>query len=1088
MSRQESGNGQSRSDEGSSRSARILWIVFIAATLGVALAGRLYFDAQSRDLLARQGEALSAVRDLKIGQLIEWRANRLEDGTFIATDPALRDEVDRWVADPNDVAAAETLRQWMKVTTETKGYSGVAIMSPDGSRWLSTSADSLPDSPERAEAEKARGSTEATLTDFFLDPATSQPRLDVVAPLVGGSEKTRAVVVLNRDPRNFLYPMLQKWPSPSKSSETLLVRRDNGGVLYLNNLRFQTNAALRSKLPLSNRKLLAVQAVEGSAHTAEGIDYRGTPVFGAVGRVGDTPWYVVAKIDRAEAFSGLARSQWLISIAAIVLTALIGMGLAFAWRQRTIEYYRKQLETERSEALLSQQYNLLTRYASDAVILADEQLRIIQANERAIALYGYTEDELALLTLDSLLAPDVDGLTTSMAAALIGDSGELIEVRQRRADGSVIDAEMTTQAMVIDDQILYLTITRDVTARKATERALEESRMLLESVIGSTPDAIYVKDPAGRYLLFNHGAELVTGKNAPDVLGRDDTFLFPAEEAKTVMDGDRAVMDGGVAVNYDEHVTASDGTIHHFSSTKGPLFDHNGNVRGLFGFARDITARKTAEDDLVRTTAFLENLLDYANAPIVVWDSDLNITRFNHACERLTRRGADEVVGKHLRVLFPDESVDDSLLQIARTAQGVYWEAVEVPILRADGQVRIAVWNSANIYDAEKRLVATIAQGTDVTESRATERKLRDSELRFRSIVDCSPTAIYLYHLESDDRLVLTAANPASDVIIGIDHSTLLGKTIEEAFPNLVQTEIPDMYRAIARGELPPRTFEIPYGDNRFSGYYLVTVFQTGPDLVAVDFLDISDRKRAEEELAARSEDLQRSNAELERFAYVASHDLQEPLRMVASYTQLLQRRYEGRLDADADEFIGYAVDGANRMQRLINELLAYSRVGSQGVEFVEADLEQVFGEVMKALSVSITESEAVIRHEPLPTVACDPTQIGQVFQNLIANAIKFRGEDAPLIYVGVESTEAEWVFSVQDNGLGIEPEYFERIFVIFQRLQSRADYPGTGMGLAICKRIVERHGGRTWVESTPGQGSTFYFTLPKRGESQHVV
>jgi chemotaxis family two-component system sensor kinase Cph1 len=256
---------------------------------------------------------------------------------------------------------------------------------------------------------------------------------------------------------------------------------------------------------------------------------------------------------------------------------------------------------------------------------------------------------------------------------------------------------------------------------------------------------------------------------------------------------------------------------------------------------------------------------------------------------------------------------------------------------------------------------------------------------------------------------------------------------------------------------------------------------------VVVTFIDITDRKRALEELAARTEDLARSNSELEKFAYIASHDLQEPLRMVASYTQLLQRRYQGQLDADADEFIAFAVDGATRMQRLINELLAYSRVGSQGEPFVEADLEPVLDGVLEMLKLAIADSNATVTHDAMPTLACDPTQIGQVFQNLIANAIKFRRDDPPRIHIGVEASDDEWVFSVRDNGLGIEPEYFDRIFVIFQRLQSRTDYPGTGMGLAICKRIVERHGGRTWVESEEGVGSTFYFTLGTQGRDNYV-
>ena len=250
--------------------------------------------------------------------------------------------------------------------------------------------------------------------------------------------------------------------------------------------------------------------------------------------------------------------------------------------------------------------------------------------------------------------------------------------------------------------------------------------------------------------------------------------------------------------------------------------------------------------------------------------------------------------------------------------------------------------------------------------------------------------------------------------------------------------------------------------------------------------LEIQERKRTEAALALRSEELARSNAELEQFAYVASHDLQEPLRMVGSFVQLLERRYKDVLDAKGREHISYAVDGARRMQMLIQDLLAFSRVGTQGKEFAPTNFNSVVRSVLNNLREAIGESGAKVNCAPLPTLPADDSQMGQLFQNLISNAVKFRGEQGPSIQITAEPSDAHWKFAVKDNGIGIDQRHSDRIFLIFQRLHNRREYAGTGIGLAICKKIVDRHGGKIWVESEPGKGSTFLFTLPNKGGSRH--
>ena len=242
-----------------------------------------------------------------------------------------------------------------------------------------------------------------------------------------------------------------------------------------------------------------------------------------------------------------------------------------------------------------------------------------------------------------------------------------------------------------------------------------------------------------------------------------------------------------------------------------------------------------------------------------------------------------------------------------------------------------------------------------------------------------------------------------------------------------------------------------------------------------------TERKRVETLLALRASELTRSNADLEQFAYVASHDLQEPLRMVTSYVQLLERRYKGRLDQDADDFIGFAVDGVARMQALIDDLLTYSRVDARSAAPSATSADRALEMALANLRVAMEESGAEVTHDPLPTVSVESSQLTQVFQNLIANAIKFRGQTEPRIHVWAQDMKDEWQLAVRDNGTGIESEHFNRIFIVFQRLHGRSEYSGNGIGLAICKKIVQRGGGRIWVQSEPGKGSTFHFTIPKR-------
>ncbi|PYJ02479.1 MAG: hypothetical protein DME25_15885 [Verrucomicrobia bacterium] len=385
----------------------------------------------------------------------------------------------------------------------------------------------------------------------------------------------------------------------------------------------------------------------------------------------------------------------------------------------------------------------------------------------------------------------------------------------------------------------------------------------------------------------------------------------------------------------------------------------------------------------------------------------------------------------------------------------------------------------------------TAALNTELAERKRAEQSLRDSEALYHSLVDTLPINI----LRKDLNGRVTYGNRGYCERMGKPLSALLGKTDYDLFPKeLAEKYLRDDEKVVCTGEMFEDIEEHRSGDGQRLYVHVLKapVRDAKAKIVGtqVIFWDVTARKLAEEALEKAAAELARSNKELEQFAYVASHDLQEPLRMITSYTQLIAKRYKEKLDDDAQEFMHFAVDGARRMQKLIQGLLEYSRVGTRGKPFEPTDCEQMLSDALANLKVALEESGATVTRDPLPKLMADSIQLTQLFQNLIANALKFRTEKPPHIHLGVERRlrvnaaslnvpPYEWIFQVRDNGIGIERRYFERVFIIFQRLHTPDRYPGTGIGLAICKKIVERHGGRIWVESEPGCGTTFSFALP---------
>jgi PAS domain S-box-containing protein len=620
-------------------------------------------------------------------------------------------------------------------------------------------------------------------------------------------------------------------------------------------------------------------------------------------------------------------------------------------------------------------------------------------------------------------------------------------------------------------------------------QALPETLLAAQELLESLPVPVFFKDRAGNYLGVNKAWEEFFGIPREKFLGKRVQDLYPLspEVAAKHHAMDEELWQHPGHQSYEITVAAQGGRMRDTIYYKATLHGDDGDVAGLIGTIVDISDRKQAESALRESEARFRLTFELAGSGIAHVGMDGRFLRVNRSLCNILGYSAEEFAARTVKDISHPDDRDVADAQRARLLSGELESTrLQKRFLRKDGATVWVDLTVALVRDAEGRTLYDIAVFDDDTERKNAESALRESEERFRSLTEVSSD----WYWEQDENFRFTIVSRGIQDSIGVPPEALIGKRRWDAAVVGMSEADWAAHKATLEAHQPFQDLE--YGRINASGRvsYLGAsgkpVFDERGRFKGYRGVgrDITARKTAEAALRQAHDELARSNAELEQFAYVASHDLQEPLRMVSSYTQLLLRRYGERFDGDAKEFMDFIVDGAARMKQLIEDLLAYSRVRTRGREFRSVACEEVLGRVLVNLRAAIEASGATVTHDPLPTIEGDDSQLVQLFQNLIGNALKFRGAAAPQVHVGAIERDAEWDLCFRDNSIGIEPQSFERIFLVFQRLHDKGEYPGTGIGLAICKKVVDRHGGRIWVESKSGEGSTFRFTLPKhRGE-----
>jgi PAS domain S-box-containing protein len=740
-------------------------------------------------------------------------------------------------------------------------------------------------------------------------------------------------------------------------------------------------------------------------------------------------------------------------------------------------------------------YRGLLEAAPDAIVVVNQDGGIVLLNLQAEKQFGYQRDELLGQKITRIIPEGfaerliADG-TRTPNEALAQQIGMGVELSGRRKDGSRFPIEIMLSPLESAEGILVTAAIRNITTRKDSEARY---RGLLEAA----PDAMVVVNQDGEIVLVNAQVEKQFGYRRDELIGQRFKKIIPEGFAeRLIADASRSTAEA-LAQHIGEGIELSgrrkDRTEFPIEIMLSPLE----SVEGILVTAaiRNISARKSAEAHLAKAEGkrhFVENSLresedryrmlldgikDYA---IFMMDPRGQILSWNAGAELMKGYRADEIIGQNFSCFFPTEDIErgrpEAMLRLTSAAGRHEEQGMRV---RKDGSRFLSSLTFTALYDQAGNLRGFSEFSHDLTES-------KESAAKYRGLLEAAPDAMVVVNQAG----VIVLVNLQAEKQFGYRRDELVGQKVMNIIPEgFAERLIADATRSTAEALAQHIGEGIELSGRRKDGTEFPIEIMLSPlesaegILVTAAIRNISARKKSEQELAVANQVLEESNLELKQFAYIASHDLQTPLRSITGFVQLLQQEYEGKLDEQAQDWILRTVGAVARMQTLIGDLLSYSRVEARSGAFTQIPFLDIVNDALFLLESSIHDSGGQVACGKLPIVMGDRSQLVQLMQNLIGNGLAYRSDKPPHIHISAKRSGKDWIFSISDNGIGIDPKHYEQIFEIFKRLHNQKDKPGTGIGLAVCRRVVNRHGGKIWVESEPGHGSTFHFTIPEGTE-----
>jgi len=810
----------------------------------------------------------------------------------------------------------------------------------------------------------------------------------------------------------------------------------------------------------------------------------------------------------------LAFIQQLETILLVIALVVIFLEVVFIFKPalKKVNTYIQSLKNlddklKESEALFKNAFH----YSAVGMTIADIDGQLLQVNESICQMIGYTKNELLHQNLNQFIVKDDIEKDTALFKELLNNSRKSYTVEKRflNKENKIIWTLLSVSIITnnSNDSVQIVSQIENITAIKEAEIALVAEKKLLRTIIDNLPINVYVKDVLSRKMLANKAeVEYMGAKDESEILGKSDVELFPSDSAKISLKEDQLVLKHGEAIiDKETYNFKIDGGDSWFLTSKIPLKNDENQIIGLLGISHNISERKAIEHKLEVALNNLQNILDATHqVSIIGTDVYGTITIFNKGAERLLGYSANEVIHKNSPIIFHkleevEKRSEELSVEFNRSIQGFdvfvtfanqnEFDSREWTYTRKDGSTFPVQLIITPMKDLDGTVTGYLGVAVDITNLKKSQIALKQSELQFRALFELSPVGIALNDYTTGNFL---DANHSLLSTTGYTKEQIKEKNFWNIMPIKHKKLKVDILKSLRENGLYG-PFESEYiKENNKSYPVLITGVQitdaNGRILLWSVIQDISEIKQKEtqlntlnKEIEKRNTALQITNKELEQFAYVASHDLQEPLRMISGFLTKLEKKYRDQLDENALQYIFFAVDGAARMRNLITDLLAYSRAGKVEYQTEIVNIAEILTNVVSLLRTTIEEKKADISWTNMPTLRVAQTPIQQLFLNLISNGIKYQKEkNVPKIIIEAKELEKHWQFAVADNGIGIEPEYFEKIFTIFQRLHNKEKFAGTGIGLAICKKIVAYHQGEIWLESIPYVGTTFFFTLSK--------